>query len=808
LDRYVCIHSHFYQPPRENAWLEAVERQDSAYPYHDWNERITAECYGPNSASRILSPDGRIVGILNNYSLISFNFGPTLLSWMERARPDTYGRILEADRLSRERHGGHGSALAQVYNHIIMPLGNERDKRTQVVWGLFDFERRFGRQAEGMWLAETAVDLGTLDLLAEHGIRFTILAPHQAAQVRKTGKGKWGTVRNSGINPRQPYLCRLPSGRSIYIFFYDGPIARELAFGDMLNSGEGFANRLLGAFTEDPEPQLVHVATDGETYGHHHKHGEMALAYCLHSLESNPSAETTLYGEYLERFPPTREVRIHENSSWSCAHGVERWRDDCGCSTGTHPGWHQHWRRPLREALDWLRDRLIPLCEKEAAPLLGSFWAARDAYISLLLDRSPENTDAFLRHHAGRELSREEKTRALQLLETQRHALLMYTSCGWFFEEVSGMETTQVLQYASRAVQLAREATGKDLEGEFSDRLKDAPSNLGRFRDGKTVYEELVRPAQVSLSRVGAHHALSSLFHDSSEADGRVYCFALEGLDAERLTAGKSRLATGRIRVRSELTWEEAVLDYAGLHLGGLNLNAGVRAHGDDRTFSSMRHDVAEAFRAGDVPETIRRLDHHFGDRNYSLQDLFRDGQRTIVDSVYAEAEASIEHVYREVYHAQYPLMQSMANMGIPLPAVLRETAGFVLNHDLRDCLDADPIDPERFEHLAEDIRKWAAPVDRDMLGFHASQRIDGLVTQLSEAPLDETVLARIEALLQAYFRLEVPLNLWKIQNTLYEIGLQQFFLRSRLAETGDASSGQWVERFQRLSDLLGVRFK
>ena len=809
MERWVCIHSHFYQPPRENPWLEAVELQDSAYPYHDWNERVTAECYGPNSASRILSPDGRIVGILNNYSHISFNFGPTLLNWIEQARPDIYGRILEGDRLSRERNNGHGSALAQVYNHLIMPLANGQDKRTQVVWGLIDFERRFGRKAEGMWLAETAVDLESLELLAEHGILFTILAPHQAAQTRKAGKGKWSAVRNGGLDPRHPYRCRLPSGRSIYLFFYDGPIAQELAFGDLLNSGEGFAGRLLGSFTEDPEPQIVHVATDGETYGHHRRHGEMALAYCLHHLESNGLARTTVYGDFLERFPPTREVRIHENSSWSCAHGVERWRDACGCRTGNHPEWHQHWRKPLRQALDWLRDRLIPLCEEHARPLFGDFWAARDGFISVVLDRSMENTDAFLREYAGRELSRQEKTRALGLLEIQRHALLMYTSCGWFFEEISGMETTQVLQYASRAIQLARKVTGKDLEEAFADRLREAPSNLTLYGDGRTAYEQLVQPAQVSLARVAAHHALSSLFHDSTEGARQVYCFDVETLDSERLTAGKSRLGTGRIHVRSQMTWEDADLDYAGFHMGGLNLNAGVRDHGrDDPAFLSMRESLAEAFRAGDLPETIRRLDQHFEGRHYSLGDLFRDEQRTISGSIYAEAEASIEHAYREVYNTQYPLMQSMANMGIPLPAVLRDTAGFVLNRDLRDCLNADPIDRERFERLAEDIRKWSAPIDREMLGLHASHRIDDLVTELSEAPLDESVLAGIEDLLKACFRLQVPLNLWKIQNTIYEIGLQQYFLRSRLAEEGEGSSEPWVEHFQRLSDLLGVRFR
>jgi alpha-amylase/alpha-mannosidase (GH57 family) len=390
VNRHLCIHGHFYQPPRENPWLEEVELQESAQPYHDWNERITAECYARNGASRILNPQGHIVEIVNNYSKISFNIGPTLLSWMEKKDPEAYRSILEADRLSRQRFSGHGSALAQVYSHMIMPLANSRDKRTQVIWGIRDFEYRFGNRPEGMWLAETAVDLESLDIMAEHGIKFTILAPHQAKCAKKITEDLERKPEDAEpIDLRRPYLCRLPSGRTITIFFYDGPISRAVAFEGLLNSGETLAKRMLGAFDpKSKENQLVHIATDGESYGHHHKFGDMALAYCFHYIEKNNLAKLTIYGEYLERHPPEYEVEIIENSSWSCLHGIERWRADCGCNSGTNPGWRQEWRGPLREALDWLRERTAVVYERELSVFVDDPWAIRNAYIEVILDRS------------------------------------------------------------------------------------------------------------------------------------------------------------------------------------------------------------------------------------------------------------------------------------------------------------------------------------------------------------------------------------------------------------------------------------
>ncbi|HEX6496813.1 MAG TPA: glycoside hydrolase, partial [Acidobacteriaceae bacterium] len=377
--RFVCVHGHFYQPPRENPWLETVETQDSASPYHDWNERITAECYAPNGAARIVDSKNRILRITNNYARMSFNVGPTLLSWMQDKAPLTYAMIRDADRLSQRQFGGHGSAMAQVYNHMIMPLASTRDRETQIVWGIADFEHRYGRKPEGMWLAETAVDLESLDLLARHGIRFTILAPHQCARVRPLSgadapstviakdlttsadasevavmKARWKETPEASVDTTQPYLVQTSPGHSIAVFFYNGPVSRAIAFDGLLNSGEAFADRLMGGFGEREGAQLVHVATDGESYGHHHRHGEMALAYAFQLIEEG-DAKLTNYGQFLANFPPAYEAEIVENSSWSCFHGVERWRSDCGCNGG-RPGCNQKWRAPLREALDWLRD--------------------------------------------------------------------------------------------------------------------------------------------------------------------------------------------------------------------------------------------------------------------------------------------------------------------------------------------------------------------------------------------------------------------------------------------------------------------
>ena len=397
-DVFLAIHGHFYQPPRENPWLEAIELQPSANPCHDWNERVNNECYAPNSVSKVVNNKNEIICLVNNYEYMSFNFGPTLLSWMQQFAPLAYERIIKADMKSVEAHNGHGNAIAQVYNHIIMPLANELDKQTQVKWGIRDFETRFGRAPEGMWLAETAVDDDTLRVLEENGIKFTILSPFQAKAIKKLDENDWQDVSWGNIDPARSYRYYIKSapGKFIDLFFYDGAISKSVAFDELLRDGNKFMNRLKDGISYDRNyPQIVNIATDGESYGHHTKFGDMALAYIMSMKIKDSDFTVTNYAEYLDKYRSDWQVDLKDVSSWSCSHGVGRWKEDCGCSTGGHAGWNQKWRKPLREAMDYLRDAVYPVVQKLGKDYFKDPIQARYNYIDVILDRSLSNVQKF-----------------------------------------------------------------------------------------------------------------------------------------------------------------------------------------------------------------------------------------------------------------------------------------------------------------------------------------------------------------------------------------------------------------------------
>ena len=502
--RSIVIHGHFYQPPREDPWLNQVAAEPSAAPYHDWNERIERESYRAVVAARVYAPDGRIAHIVNTLASISFNFGATLLEWLERETPGTYAAVLEADRASRARHAGHGNAIAMPYHHVIMPLASRRDKITEVRWGIADFRRRFGRGPEGMWLPETAVDPETLDVLAAEGIAFTILAPHQVEQAPADGSA--GRYRTSG-------------GRSIALFVYDGPISHDVAFGSLLKDASAWAERLLAPGKRGHERRLVAVATDGETYGHHHKFGEVALAWVLRELERRRDARVENFAAFLARHRPEQEVKLVAPTSWSCAHGVERWRADCGCRMAPERPTQQRWRAPLREALDWLAGELHARFEQEGGALFADPWAARDAYGT---DRTADG-------------------RARELLEMERNALRMFTSCGWFFDDIAGIETIQILRYAARAIELAG-ADAPRLEAGVLERLARAQSNERAEGTGRDVYLNHVKrrvPIE-SAARTDAHAADSG--DDAARALLRAV-LALEHDHSPRAIAAVTELA-------------------------------------------------------------------------------------------------------------------------------------------------------------------------------------------------------------------------------------------------------------------------
>ncbi len=800
---YICIHGHFYQPPRENPWLEAVEIQDSAYPYHDWNERVTAECYAPNYASRILDGYGNIVKIPNNYEEISFNFGPTLLKWLQDRAPEVYHNILVAEERSRQRYGGHGSALAQGYNHIIMPLANRRDKYTQVLWGIRDFQFRFGRYPEGMWLPETAVDLETLDIMAELGITFTILAPRQARRVRPLAGGEWQDVSGERIDPSRAYLVRLPSGRSMAVFFYDGPISRAVAFEGLLNRGEYLAERLLGA--RNPErtwPQLIHIAVDGETFGHHHRHGEMALSYALEYLKTIPGVKLTNYGQYLEHHPPAMEVEIQEYTSWSCSHGVERWRTNCGCQTGVHPGWHQAWRQPLREALDWLRDELSDRYEKLAAQWFRDPWQARNDYIRVIYDRSAETIREFLQQQARREIGPQDWPEPLRLLELQRATMLMYTSCGWFFDELSGIETVQILLYAGRALQLAKQLFAADLESEFLARLEKAPSNLPQFQNGRYIYQTMVQPTVVDLPEVAAHYAISSLFEEYGGRN-RIFCFDIEQLDYRRQQVGRATFATGRVNVTSQITYNAAEISFAVLHLGDHNITGSVRLYQGPEAYAAMANDLQDTFAKGDIAETVRRLDRYFGDFTYSLCCLFRDEQRLVLDKVMASTLHEVGVVFQQLFKNHVPLMRFLADLRVPLPKGLHTAAELVINLSLQEAFTPDELDLDRIAALLEEARRFGVEPDAQTLEFTLRQTAERLSAGLRQEPEHPEYLRQLTALVDMAAGLPFEINFWSVQNHCYELLQLVYPLKVVAARRGDAAAQSWAADFLALAQKL-----
>jgi alpha-amylase/alpha-mannosidase (GH57 family) len=808
MEKFICIHGHFYQPPRENPWLESIELQDSAAPYHDWNERVAMECYAPNATARMLDSEGRIAAITNNYSAISFNFGPTLLTWMNDKMPEVHAAIVAADRLSQQNFSGHGSALAQVYNHMILPLANPRDKYTQVFWGIRDFEHRFGRRPEGMWLAETAADTPTLETLAEMGVRFTILSPFQASRTREIGRRNSRDVNGGQIDPTRPYSVRLRSGRSLTLFFYDAPVSQAVAFEGLLGSGERFASRLMTAFSERrQQDQLVHIATDGESYGHHHRRGEMALAYALNYIRTHKLARLTNYGEYLEKHAPIHEVQIHEKSSWSCVHGVGRWMADCGCRSGGHSGWNQGWRTPLRQALDWLRDELVPLFETHAKEFLRDPWQARNEYISVMLDRAGPGREAFFTAQAARELSDQEKVTVLKLMELQRHAMLMYTSCGWFFEEISGIESVQVVQYAARALQLAREIFGKDLEAGFLKIFQGARSNLPENGDGRTIYQKFVRPAMVDWPRVTAHYAISSVFHSYGEKT-RIFAYGFEDEQRQLLTSGKTRLAIGRTRVFSEITEESQRLTYAILYLGEHNLTGSVRpfqsAEADETTLAEVRG----AYDRADFPETIRLIDRHFGQPSYSLNSLFKDEQRRILNEILASTREDLESRFRLIAERYTPLMKFLETTGAPLPPGLDTVTDFVLQSDIRRQIEAEPVDLERLDALIQEAQLRQNRVFDAHISYAVKNKMEHLIRKLADNPAELEGIRALKRFAERVMSLPLGLNLWKVQNTYWELLQKTFPDFAQRASAESETDRNWVVEFLGLGERLGFAVK
>lgn len=776
--KYICVHGHFYQPPRENAWLEEIEIQESAHPYHDWNERITQECYRPNSVSRILNDAGKIADIVNNYIDISFNFGPTLLSWLEIHQPDVYQRIIDADMQSIVQFEGHGSAIAQVYNHIIMPLANRRDKETQIIWGIEDFKKRFGRNPEGMWLAETAVDTETLEILAENKIKFTILSPYQAARFRRIGTNDW----IPGIDSRRAYVCNLPSGKSIAIFFYHAELSQGVAFKGYLNDGKFFAHQLMSAFDPEPaEPQLVHIATDGESYGHHHRNGDMALAYCIHYLKKQPDIKIANYGYFLRKFPPQYEVQIQENSSWSCAHGVERWRSDCGCKTGGEPHWNQKWRKPLREALDYLRDELAEIFESKLKEYHPDPWDLRNKYIHIFQQRSRTKTLRFIEQYIGKDLKEEEIITIIRALEMQRMALYMYTSCGWFFNEISGIETIQILQYAERAIQLAEDVTQVDLYPRFLEILSQAQSNIPSLGTGADIYRNMVVPKRLSLTQVGMHYAVSTLFEEDAR-NLTVLNYECTSEELTRIKAGGQLLVIGQTKVRSKVTQSQKRFSFVILYLGNHHLIGNTADSLSYDEYASLVKKFREYFDAGNLTQVLELIKDNFASRTFSFFDLFKDEQKKLLDRVLNIQVKNALDFYERINERTFLLLNLMHKEGLTIPEILITNLKTLVIQNLYDELSSPTLpDIEKIHEIEQIILKWKFRIPTERLNYAATLKINTLVEEYKKNQNIHLVVELSIDLLNSLKSIGIMPQLNELQDLIFTIIKEGKFPQSEM---------------------------
>jgi alpha-amylase/alpha-mannosidase (GH57 family) len=831
--RYLVVHGHFYQPPRENPWTERIERQRSASPYHDWNERITRECYLPNTRSRRLDGYGRITRLVNNYEWISFNFGPTLLSWLEETHREVYEKILDADRTSAARLGGHGNAIAQAYNHIIMPLANRHDRETQIVWGRRDFVRRFGREPEGLWLPETAINDETLSMTINAGFSFLVLSPTQAESVRSLAKrGAWNDVSDGSIPTGSPYRCfGRGGGRGasyIDIFFYDSPLAHDVSFNHLLRNGDAFAEAVSQAYPRT-KGDLVVIATDGENYGHHEPFADMALAYLIDEGAPKNGFALTNFAAYLESAAPAYEVRLKqgphgEGTSWSCVHGVGRWKENCGCNTGAPSGWNQAWRSPLRKGLNVLRDTLADLFEQEGGRLLTDPWKARNDYIDVLENRTLETSEAFVTTHAARRLDRSERARALTLLESQRNALLMFTSCGWFFNDISGIETVQLLMYAARAIELSGDDS---LEKILLELLATAKSNINGVGTGADLYRDATHGTAVNMPALVAQHAIYSFLFGPDESL-EIFGHFFEPGETSTLELDSTVIQMGSVKVTSPYSLDARSWNYALF----IEREAGYRCFlgesASRKELQGLERAAARAVAKGNAGELLDEAAKLFPRLSYRLADLNPEDRERVLRTLAVNKLEALEEGYRKLYLETRDLLKMLAEssiettQGLLVPA--RTTLTRMLLTEIEEwehSLDTEQLSGIR--NVLAEASYYGVPIDKSAATEAFTELVNEKIRGLS-ARLDPHLPRALLGFVSLVDEIGVALEEGPIQNILYPILESRVFplLEGTGGTPGDAQGpvktgpgvvasgtgpGAWWDGqgLQPMIDLLGI---
>jgi hypothetical protein len=723
-----------------------------------------------------------------------------------------------------EALGGHGNAIAQVYNHVIMPLANQRDKLTQIRWGIRDFEHRFGRRPEGMWLAETAVDRDTLSLLAQAGIKYTILSPHQAARWRfLEGDRQWKDAAGGTIPTGRAYRYFCGGGDYIDIFFYDPALAHGVAFGRSLDHSSKFLGQIDGAWStrqaSGAEPWLVHVATDGESYGHHFKFGDMALAAALEELKRDPSAQIVNYGWFLSNFPVIAEAEIFERTAWSCAHGVGRWSSDCGCRLGGEAGWTQKWRGPLRKALDYVRDSLALHFETQTANLCSDPWGARDEYIDLVLDK--RNLAPFLEKHLRGGQGSSNVSRFLELLEMERFSLLMFTSCGWFFDEISQLEPVLILKYAAIAIQLAEKTGSSELTPEFLKLLEQAPSNLPEYGNGANVFLREVVPKEVGKARVAANYAIQSLAV-SDQRELQTCAYSVLPQKEEDLGASPVKCRYGLVSVQSNRTLDKKDFLYTVIHFGGLDFRCSVKPCPDGGEYESILTALQDSIEEQNTIKMVRVLDEKFGTDYFGLEDVLKDLRASVALDISRKTLNAYTDLQRSLFNTYKPLMLSLRQWGIKIPSDLRVSIRRILSEEVQSLVEEilaheaengavdapwDSTDfffrvhMARLNSLQEEAKSWGVSLTLVEVSVKLGQV---LVKLLSELPrtFDESDAGRVFRLLELCRALAVWPETWMLQTLFFRFvskGIENPVLLSKI--------GRIENLVDQLDGMLNCRF-
>jgi len=806
----ICIHGHFYQPPRENPWLETIELQETAHPYHNWNEKISAECYSQNSFSRILNSEKKIFKIINNYSYISFNIGPTLINWLEKKDRETYKAIIEADKISKERFSGHGSAIAQAYNHMIMPLANRKDKITQVKWGIADFIYHFERYPEGMWLPETAVDVETLEILAENNIKFTILAPHQAYAIKPLVEERWHVLKSHEVDTTRPYLCRLPSGNSIHIFLYNGAISHAVGFGTLLNDGKAFAERLAqaGGFDEK-KPSLVNIATDGETFGHHHRFGDMALAFAINHINEHHISRLTIYGEFLEKYPVEYEIQINENTSWSCPHGVKRWHTNCGCNIGQQPGWRQEWRQPLRETFNWLRDEINLVIEKNAAHEMKDFTRARDEYIQVMYGRSDWIMESFMSSHLARppaenqNQEHERKLFYLQVLEMQRLLMLMYTSCGWFFDDIGNIESIQVLRYAIKALDFFEKLYKTNLRDVFNEKISKAVSNVPEKKNALNIIEREILPGRADALRAGIHFAIS-LFYSGSLDKAEKFHYIIKSDYSEKIIVKNLVILFGRFIIKDSITLETTVFRFIAQERSEYDVQVYINPEMKDDEFNRIITQL-KLFISENEYETLKSYILANFRKPYSINYLFKDEQARISQAKLSQVIQELNSARTNIFFHHLKTITYMTRKSLNIPPQILSLMSNVFSNKILELFTEDDIDIQKLEKYLFRAEKLSVSLYINEIEFAASRKIYSLMYEILNTQNNTGILKTLYEVLEVLRMSYMELDIWRVQNLYFKISESLLPSYRQKAQAGDEQAAEWVELFTKIGNSLKI---